>query len=229
MINKVAIISAAWQRPNVLDIFLRELKVLINSFPEIEFKVFISVSESESRSKVHLAGFEHINAPNNPLGAKFNAAVAVAKKWEPQYYLCLGSDDIIPPEVFAEYLRHEVDVVGLKDFYFYNICTGEAIYWPGYVGSRQGETCGAGRFLSAKFVERCGKLWKDSFNKGLDRGLHNKILRLSGSTKVLSLKDLGMYAVDVKSETNITKFDLWHGSCYVDAQPIIDKFNLPSE
>ena len=51
-------------------------------------------------------------------------------------------------------------------------------------------------------------------------------MKLEGlKLKKISLKETNLLAVDIKSKTNITRFQLWDNSTYVDSKIITDEFS----
>jgi glycosyltransferase involved in cell wall biosynthesis len=192
----------------------------------VEVRVIVAGSEGEtSRNMVEAHGFEYIEVANSPLSNKMNAASLAAKGSD--YVICLGSDDVIHPLLMQQYLiwmNQGYDFIGSTDYYFYDLTTKSAAYWGGYIQrGRRGETVGAGRIFSQRLMNRCGwKLWADGLDKGLDS---TSKLNIRGKVKKFRLAQLGLYAIDLKSEENITKFEMWPNTSYIDAKLIETKFS----
>lgn len=228
---KFAIISAVWKRPDVFPLFAKGLHNLIDSFPQHQFKVCIAGSEGEtSRDMVTKEGFDYIEHPNQPLGQKFNAALQLAKDFDPDFVFLTGSDDLISPRTFQIYLDiigkyRRIASIGTKDFYFYHLPTGKASYWGGYINHRKGNTCGAGTMLSREFVELWNwKIWKDDLERGLDGSVHKK-LKMTFLRKIyFSLKKHGVVSVDLKNNDSLTRFKLWPNTQFIPSKIITDEF-----
>lgn len=218
---KISIITAVWKRPQVFEMFAKGIKAL-----NVDIRVIVAGSEGEtSRKMVESHGFEYIEVANSPLSNKMNAASLAAKGSD--YVICMGSDDVIQPILMQQYLLwmgQGYDFIGSTDYYFYDLKTKKAAYWGGYINrGRRGETVGAGRIFSKKLMNRCDwKLWSDGVDKGLDS---TSKLNIKGRIKKFRLKQLGMYAIDIKSDENITKFELWPNTTYIDAKLIEDSFS----
>lgn len=226
---KIAICSAVWKRPAVFEMFAKGIKILMEK-TEIEYKVFISGSEgSLSKKMVEKYGFTYIEIPNDPLAAKVNAATYAAQFFNPDYILCIGSDDIISPElmkVYETYMRKGIDFIGVTDFYFYDTTSKQAAYWGGYRDERRkGHTAGAGRLISKRLMALWDwGPWENKDSKVLDNSMQNKMRNTPHTIEIFSLKEKGVFALDIKSATNMTPFKLWDNTSYIDAGLIKNKF-----
>ena len=169
---------------------------------------------------VEAHGFEYIETPNSPLSNKMNATSLAAKGSD--YVICMGSDDIIHPKLMEQYLvwmQQGYDFIGSTDYYFYDLENNKALYWGGYIDKkRKGETVGAGRIFSKKLMNDCNwMLWADGVDSGLDS---TSKVNIKGKVKTFSLRSLGLFAVDLKSSTNITPFKLWKNTRFIDERLI---------
>ncbi len=227
---RVAIVSAVWQRPEVFEMFAKGIKHLISNCKDIEFTVIISGSEGEkSKSMVEKHGFIYIEMPNDPLAVKMNATVIRAREFNVDYILGVGSDDIITPELmykYLEYMNSGIDYIGVTDFYFYDTVSKKSSYWGGYREPyRRGHTCGAGRLISKRLLNSWNwNVWDIKHNKILDTSIQEKLNRTPHSSVSFSLKDKGVFALDIKSSTNMTPFSLWDNTEYIDTTIIKTQF-----
>jgi len=217
---KIAVVTGVWKRPRIFEMFAKGIKNL-----PVEVDVIVAGSEGRtSRQMVQRHGFKYIETPNSPLSAKMNATTLAAKDYD--YVICMGSDDILSPELMKHYLKWMTlgyDFIGLTDFYFYDTTTRRAMYWGGYRGVRQGETVGAGRVLSSKLLKSMDwKPWGDNLSSSLDSDMNS---RIKGKQIKMSLKKLGVFAVDIKSSTNITKFNRWDNTTLIDRNVILNQFS----
>lgn len=218
---KISIVTGVWKRPDVFRLFAQGIKNL-----NYDLRVIVAGSEGfRSRRMVESEGFEYIEIRNFPLSAKMNATTRAAKGSD--YVICMGSDDILSPHLFKVYLEHMgkgVDLIGLEDLYFYDIATKRSLYWAGYRGERKGKTTGVARCLSKKTMEMMDwHPWGSHLNRYLDASMdkHIKQIRLK---KIINLKREGLMAVDVKNRNNLTKFDKWDNSEYIDSTLIKKHF-----
>ena len=173
---KLAIITAVWKRPEIFEMFAQGIHALAPTFERlnIDYQVFVAGSEGkDSKEMVLKHGFHYSEAPNQPLAAKVNAPLHWAKHWGADYVLCVGSDDILSPELIEIYIsamRRRADFIGVTDFYFYDTVTKKAAYWGGYREPfRRGVTCGAGRVISKRLLDLWQwKIWETRHNSVLD-------------------------------------------------------------
>lgn len=207
----ISIVSAIWKRKALTEIFLSSLQRYEKDYG---IRSAIAGSEGvESREMCLDYGVAYVEAPNDPLSDKFNKAAQLANVcFSPDAFLVLGSDDFVDDTLIKKYLKareERIDIVGIKDCYFYHTESKEAVYWCGYTNFRKGETVGMARMLSKKVFDALrGKLWPSGMNSGLDYTMMQKIKRRKGFTW-LSFQIEGMVAVDVKGQGNITRFDCY--------------------
>lgn len=192
------VLTACWKRP--------ELTALVTSYyadlqiPGLALHPVAAVSEGESFS-----GWDTIHAPNSPLGAKWNAALAYAEEldgergWNSVGVVIVGSDDILNLALFTWLAKYydTADFIELADCYFYDLVTSRVLWlYRGRIG--------AGRFISRDLLDKCAwKLWNPDAERGLDHGT-NQIL---GKCEHALYRG-GAAALDIKTaDCNIWSFD----------------------
>lgn len=223
---KIAICTAVWKRPEIFKMFAEGFKKL-----GAGIELIVAGSEGNiSRELVLSCAPEahYIEIPNDPLATKMNATTLKARDLGADYVICVGSDDIITPEllkVYIEYMRQGFDYIAVLDWYFYDTVTKKAAYWGGYIDGRKGHTCGAGRVLSSELMAKWNwQPWEIKDSKVLDNSMQNKLKRTAHSAVTFSLKEKGVFAIDVKSSTNMTPFALWPNTKYIDVKQIKKHF-----
>lgn len=220
---KPCIVTGMWKRPEVFEIFGQHYK---------DLGIDVIVAGSEGKKSKQLAesfGFIYLERPNQPLAEKMNATITEGLKRGYTHFICVGSDDLISAELIKEYkrlIKQGYDFIGVLDFYFYELETGKASYWGGYRDRKRfRNTCGAGRVLSRKLIESwSGKVWEGE--RYLDTSMQQKLATSDLPKYVFKLKDKGLLAVDIKSDTNLTPFKLWDNTSYIDAQILEHGFRL---
>lgn len=240
---KLAIVTSVWGRAEVFDMFCRGVANLIGKCPDFEIvKVVVSGSEFQlnyenylkfngsSKMIAETTRMKYIEIPNEPLAAKVNATTYACRDLGVHYVLCMGSDDIISPELLNEYAKHMregIDFIGVTDFYFYDTVSGKSIYWGGYTEpNRKGHTAGAARALSARILEQWDWMpWENKDSKVLDKSMQDKLKITPHSIETFSMREKGLFALDIKSATNMTPFALWNNSQYIDSEIIKEKFS----
>jgi hypothetical protein len=220
---KPCIVTGMWKRPEVFKIFGQHYK---------DLGIDVIVAGSEGKRSKELAesfGFIYLERPNQPLADKMNATITEGLKRGYTHFICVGSDDLLTKDLVDEYkrlIRLGYEFIGVLDFYFYELETGKASYWGGYRDRKRfRNTCGAGRVLSRKLVESWnGKVWEGQ--RYLDSSMQQKLATSDLPKYVFKLKDKGLFAVDIKSKTNLTPFSLWNNSSYINGQILENEFCL---
>ena len=225
---KISLISMVWKRPEIFEMFALGVKSW--QIPD-DFQLSVIIAGSEgnvSKKMVEAHGFQYIEVPNQPLAIKANAPLSIVRDNGSDYVLCMGSDDILHPDLFTMYcniMRKGVDFMGVLDFYFYDTTTGKASYWGGYNDRRKGLTCGAGRVLSKRILDLWKwKIWEVKHSHILDNSMDDKLKDVEHKHCTFKMRDYDLFAVDVKSTTNMTPFELWPNSRFIPAQTLTKKF-----
>jgi hypothetical protein len=226
---KIAVVTAMWKRPQIFKLFAKHISKLNHA--TVEIRVFVVGSEGNtSRVVAESYGFNYFEMPNDYVSDKFNYGVAQAKKWKPDYVMIAGSDDIMCNDLFSIYvglMQRKVDFIGLIDFYIFDSSTRRAMYWGGYTTRRLGEPAGAFRCLSKRLLRKMKWQPFDSgLKRGIDRTLWKKVNSISHTQCIFSIAKHNVFAVDIKSDTNINWFHLWENCQNCRPKEIIDKFEL---
>lgn len=100
MDKKILILLPIWKREAITKICFDNLKKLQEDFNII---VLCIVSERWAKLLAFKYRFEIVEAPNECLGTKMNIGVQKAFKYDFDYLMNLGSDDIITKELFECY------------------------------------------------------------------------------------------------------------------------------
>jgi|DEB0MinimDraft_10_1074344.scaffolds.fasta_scaffold06579_4 hypothetical protein len=222
---KPVIVTGMWKRPEVFKIFGQHYK-------DLGIDVIVAGSEGkESEKLAKKYGFHYIEIENQPLATKMNATTLKAKELGYTHVICVGSDDLLSKELIDEYLklmRKGYDYIGVTDFYFYEMESSKAAYWGGYRDrQRLGHTAGAGRVISRTLLDEWDwKPWDDKDSKYLDNSMQTKLRSSLHPKTTFSLKEKGLLAVDIKSQVNMTPFELWDNTSYIDPKLITDNFNV---
>lgn len=231
---KIAIVTAIWKRPEVFKLFCKGIRQFWSKryHDKVVVDVFIAGSEGDiSRRLVQgeLPVANYVEIKNDPLARKMNAALQLARGYD--FALCVGSDDVIHPDLFDRYIaaaERGIDFVGVLDFYFWDTKTRKAAYWGGYREKyRQGMTCGAGRMFSARLLDQWNwKIWNDEHSRILDNSSDEKLRGINHSSEIFSLRETGLFGLDIKSPENMTPFELWDNTHFIDSEIITTKFDF---
>lgn len=240
---RLAIVTSIWQRPDVLKMFCKGVEHLARECTDFEISLIVSgslqddpVLNDEILENVInndllqvLHEFKYIEIPNKPLAAKVNATTYAAQFLNIDYVLCLGSDDVVHPDLlneYAKYMRKGVDFIGVTDFYFYDTTSKRSLYWGGYQEQyRKNHTAGAARALSARLLNKWDwSPWEVKDSHVLDKSMQDKMKVTPHTIHVFSMRSKGLFALDIKSSTNMTPFHKWDNSDFIENQVIFDKF-----
>jgi hypothetical protein len=233
--TRIAIITAVWLRPDIYTIFRKITKNLISQLDDsLEVQVFVAGSEGDrSRIPTCQDEFEYIEVPNQPLSRKWNAVVKLAKEWNPDFCIFMGSDDVMDKDLFMEYVermkgKSEPHYLGVYDWYFYDLESNQALYWGGYnKPENKGHFCGAGRVMNKSLLDKLD--WEPWAECGLDHLLDTamdvKLKDIKYTTEGFNVADYGI-GLDIKSKTNMTKFAVWPNSTIIKPEPILEKIPL---
>lgn len=229
---KIAIVTAMWRRPDVFRMFAEGVKVLQRHFDNVEIICCVAGSEmNKSKDLAQEYGFQYCEAHNRPLYAKIQKAVSLAKNSKADYCLMVGSDDIITQDLMQKYIslaHQKVDYACLMDCYFYDTRSKRAMYWGGYISERnKGRSAGIGRFISSVLLEKIGwQCWPPGYDNVLDTGFDKQLEGKEFTKYEINLKKENLFALDIKSGTNMTPFAKWDNTEYVNAEEMLFN-NLP--
>ncbi len=229
---RLAIVTSIWKRHDIFELFAKGVKNLIEKCDQFEISVVVSGSEwIKSHDLVRvLHEFQYIEIPNEPLAAKVNATTYACKDLNVDYVLCVGSDDIISPELLNEYaihMRNGIDFIGVTDCYFYDTVSKKSLYWGGYREPyRKGHTTGAFRALSARLLSQWDWMpWENKDSLVLDKSMQDKLRVTNHTIHTFSMKEKGLFALDIKSSTNMTPFEKWDNAEFIDSNELLKKFD----
>lgn len=222
---KVVITTLVWKRPEIFEIWATAVCRMINEFPSVEFDVLVAGSEGEtSKQMVEFYGFDYLETPNSPLGLKANLRLQACKKYNADYILFLGSDDLMSNEAF-EFIYIQMlqgyDEIAPMDLYIYDTKSDTLVYSCGYTNHRRGERLAIGRAIKCDLFHQMGwTLWDGGINKSLDGSAKKRLDRCIKNPCYYWLKSNGLMIVDIKSEMNISPFKIRENHTVVDTKEL---------
>ena len=154
-------------------------------------------------------GVKWVEAPNEPLSNKHNIGLHEALKYEWDYCLSFGSDDLISESIFEVYkdsMDQGCDFVGLNDMWFYYKGEIKRHYYSSGKASY-----GAGRLISRRLAEQLnGYIWaKNGRISRIDTDSRD-IIEKAGFKHTIVRTDLPV-VVDVKTDVNLWPYEHWNG------------------
>lgn len=215
--NKITVSTLVWGRPKIFEMFCKNMRSLVPS-PHI---VVAGSPNDECEDLAKEYGCEYIQTQNKELSRKANDSVELARG-NCDYVLLMGSDDLMSQKMYDYYLRYDGCHLGLLDYYFYNILSGEMIYWGGYDDHRKGCPIGAGKLIRKDVLEHFNyRPFNDRILRPSENGAHTRFLQAGVPMDLKHIADVGGVSVDIKSEKNNTTFRLWPNSQFVDPKKIL--------
>lgn len=174
-------------------------------------RTYVAVTEGDELSGATCddAGMMVIRAPNSPLGAKFNAALAAALGDGATRIIILPSDDFVSAAWVDAARSHDtpylyphtcavVDAPTQKAYRIDKLSFGTLRY-------------GAGRVVDAAILRKMGgELWPPHLLRGLDGASHQRLLHAGVK---YTIHDSGSIPItDVKTSDNLWPFSTWQHS-----------------
>lgn len=220
---RIAICTGAWQRPKLFELFCKHYQELCRLYP---IELFISVSENSSMEVAKRYGHEAILISNDSLYTKMNVAVQTAQNMNPDYCLMIGSDDFLSHSFFDYYFSlfdKKIDYIYPLDWYFFDASTKRGLYWGGYRKEiNRGMACGAGRCLSRNILHQIQWApWIAGYDRVLDTGMDINLKKIKYTSHGFYLKEQRIFAVDIKTSTNMTPFAMWDNTILIDGKTML--------
>lgn len=233
---RLAIVTGIWKRPEVFRMFAAGVGMLQDHFRG-RLEIICCVAGSEGKPSKDLVtahkGFYYTETPNKPLGQKMNQAAHLAYRLNPNYCLMVGSDDIISIPLMEKYfvaMQQGIDFVALMDCYFFDTVSKRGLYWGGYTKPfNRGRSLGMGRLISARVLNQIRWVcWPPGYDRVLDTAFDRQMDRTRCSRVMITLRNENLFALDIKSETNMTQFMQWDNSQFIDGKKMLFD-NLPHD
>ena len=196
---KSGIMTTLWKRHDLERIVLGYYSTL--EVDSVCFTLLAVGSEGElSRAVAEDNGWNYIEFPNSPLGAKHNAAMEWFRDKDIDFLIYTGSDDLMNVKLIETMCNHYAageDSVSLEEFY---ILEDECYYahraFPG-----------AGKMFSKKALRACNyQAWPADLERKLDGALTNVMISKGIYNKYIKdCREKGIVLLDVKTSEN-----MWH-------------------
>ena len=202
MDKKILILLPIWGRKNITRVCLDSLKELQKSY---NIEVLCVVSEVWAKIDAFERGFKYVQVSNDDLGVKMNTGVKESLKYDYDYLMNLGSDDIINERLFDVYkdsFDKGLEMFGITKATFIDI------------ESKRVKDCdykamiGAGRCIAKSRILKDVIVDGESimYDKGIKRGLDfNSMFKFKCSMSELATE--GCLIWDIKSDENIWVYD----------------------
>ena len=201
---KILIPTIIYGRHDSFEVFAQGVKNLREAF---DVKINVLAVGTGDKEVVEKHGFEYHEFPNSPLSLKAQRRLTLSRN-RADYYMFLGSDDMVDEKLFAYYLkkmRQGFDLIASYDIHYYH--KGEMYYSKGYPrgNRRHGEPLAVGRCVSNRLLGKFKwTLWDEKRDRCLD-GLAWRKLKKARRKHFFYSKGIGI-VMDVKTDGNVSKF-----------------------
>lgn len=198
---KVIAVTPFHNRPEISRIFWQNSK-------DIGLDVIAVVSDRRNRQLANKYALETIWANNRPLGGKWLKGIKALEKYDYDYLLFLGSDDIISKRLLHRYKKEfdkGVKYLGLQDAVAMDYRTKKFRLFQGYQSWRKGESLGSGRLIHRSILEALNyDLFEDNINFGIDGSMNREIYTLGIVNKMIRT-GLKPYRIGIKVGNALNK------------------------
>ncbi|HYF69090.1 MAG TPA: hypothetical protein VD884_13195 [Ohtaekwangia sp.] len=212
---KILVFVPVWKRPEITEICFMGIKRL-QKVPGYEVNGFAVISEPNMIGLCEKYGIGWCLTANNPLGAKKNFGVKQALRYDFDYMIEIGSDDLLKDDVLDAY-NWDAPVIGLMDFAIIDTFNGRCKRLSTNIPK-----FGAGRAIK-RYVLESFTLWHDAKNRGLDNSssINMAVNRISQR----GIRSEQPLSVALKSDVNLWSYNVIKGVKY----PIESALNGLSE
>jgi hypothetical protein len=201
---KLMIFLAVWKRPEITEICFMGINRLRN-FSRETIDAFAVISEESMIPLCNKYDIKWAMANNHPLGAKKNYGIKEVLKYDFDYLIEIGSDDLLKNEVLTTY-KWDSPVMGLMDFALIDTQTGDCKSIKSTIPKY-----GAGRAIKRFVLESC-EIWENNKSRGMDNS-SCRILATNGFL-MQGVKSEEPLVVALKSDTNLWGYDSVMGKKY---------------
>lgn len=213
--TKVVTVIPCWRRPEVTDLCFQNLQWFTSSVKTWDVKAVAVISPDDPSSSKLLTlcsryGVRPVFYRNLPLGEKMNAGIHwVFKNMDFDYFMNLGSDDLIHPSIeglYEPYIKATNLFFGIDNLWFWELNTGECHHFRAYNDTMK--AIGAGRMihrglLKSFFDIKVWPIYSNDKERGLDTDSSNNIQRATSIRDTVVHSGEFPYIVDIKTNTNI--------------------------
>lgn len=188
-------------------------------------QVVVAVSDDDGERLAQEYCLTYVRTENRPLGAKHNAAMALARALDPDAVMVLPSDDFINPAYLEAVQASDADYIFPASCGFFDQPTGRScmMRWD------RGDTLlyGAGRVVSRAVLRAVPQLWTPGRLKGLDQDSHCTIRAAGFEAVPIGVPDGQVCLTDVKTDTNLWSYGLVsHRASSVDAEVVLGHVSM---
>lgn len=215
--SKIVMIIPCWKRPEILSVVCKQLDFFYHeTIDKIDLTVLYIFSNEDSDLDKLEEVYKNINhkadriySSNYYLGNKLNDGIEYASKFNYDYVMNMGSDDLIHPDIidlYLPYIKYNIPFIGISSLYFYKKHE-QVLFNHDY---NNPYLVGAGRLIHISAVKnviaRFGTLYSTTLNRGLDTNSAKRLMECGYNPCSVYNGDFP-YVIDIKSSININTID----------------------
>lgn len=208
---KLLVFTALWKRPHIARICFHGINRL-RRHPDYDITAFAVISEKEMIPLCEEFGVKWLMHDNQPLGRKKNAGLMFCQRFDFDWMMEIGSDDLVLNSLLDDYkpLTERHPFFGICDICFVDSTDGEC---NRYVNRQT--MFGAGRMIRRDVLQRHKwKIWPDDAVNVLD-GKSLSVITEKFNIPYTMLRPIDYpQVIDIKSEVGIWPFEAFRGVKY---------------
>lgn len=215
--SKIVMIIPCWKRPEILSVVCKQLDFFYHeTIDKIDLTALYIFSNEDSDLDKLEEVYKNINhkadriySSNYYLGNKLNDGIEYASKFNYDYIMNMGSDDLIHPDIidlYLPYIKQNLPLIGINSLYF--VSKGNAPIL--FLDYNTKYLIGAGRLIHKSAIKTVireyGTLYDYNISRAMDTNSAKKLMSC-GYLPYSVYNDTFPYIVDIKSEISINSYE----------------------
>lgn len=207
--KKIIILVPVFKRHDIFKKCYDNLKMnqKNNKYFDIKLAFLFSLDDPELNENVEIISRYDLifySEKNKPITDKLNSTIKnIVKKYDFDYLMNLGSDNIINPLLFEHYKNmadNDCLFFGLNKSWVYDTLTKQS----GVI--TYNVIAGAGRMIHKSILQQVGNIYTSGMNDSMDTFSQETIQAAGFEANHLIVEDLPALVIDIKSNVNIHTF-----------------------
>jgi hypothetical protein len=203
----ILMLIPVWRRPEILRLFLWRFEAVKPDYADVTPLFVLSPEDPQLNVIEHmLEDYDKFYYTNEYLSDKLNAGLTYAMRYDWDYVMHMGSDDVYTPALWDLY--YDFFVTGcryfaINDFYVLDMVNERGMYFENYVDEPAIlGGIGAGRVTHRSLVEDDPAVIRPKMNQGMD-GFYAFALYHNGYQQTIVPTDGASVLLDIKTNVNV--------------------------